>query len=83
MRRSRFKVFGQLDGAGAAKKGTVIIERAASAGESLFHVRPYRRQRIYTMPLSMVADMVCKRILTNEVMEKRAAKKKSKKGGRR
>jgi hypothetical protein len=36
---------------------------------------------MYTMPLSMVADMVCQRILLNEVADKRAAAKK--KGRRR
>jgi hypothetical protein len=61
---------GQLDGAGGARKGTVIIERSAG----LLHVRPFRRKRVYTMPLSMVADMVCKRILLNEAAERRAAR---------
>lgn len=74
MRCARFKVFGQLDGAGGAKQGTVIVDRVSG----LLHVRPFRRKRVYTMPLSMVADMVCKRILMNEVMEKRATKRKTK-----
>lgn len=78
MRLARFKVFGRLDGAGGAKAGTILIDRAAG----LLHVRPLRRRRVYTMPLSMVADMVCQRILMNEVAEKRAsrAKKKGRRG---
>jgi hypothetical protein len=78
-RMSRFKVYGVLDGAGGARAGTVLIERAAG----LLHVRPFRRRRVYTMPLSMVADMVCRRILMNEMYERRAAKAKRKKGSRR
>lgn len=71
MRRSRFSVVGVLDGAGGARKGTVIIERASG----IMYVRPYRKRRIYAMPLSMVADMVCRRIILNELHEKRAAKR--------
>ena len=78
MRLARFKVSGRLDGAGGLRQGTVLIDRASG----LLHVRPLRRRRVYTMPLSMVADMVCQRIITNELYEKRAAAKK-KKGRRR
>jgi len=78
-RCSRFKVFGRLDGAGGARAGTVLIERAAG----LVHVRPHRRKRVYTMPLSMVADMICTRILMNEAADRRAAKAKAKKRGKR
>ena len=78
-RCSRFKVFGRLDGAGGARAGTVLIERAAG----LVHVRPHRRKRMYTMPLSMVADMICMRILMNESADRRAAKAKAKKRGKR
>lgn len=72
---ARFKVFGRLDGAGGARAGTVVIDRESG----LLHVRPFRGRRVYTMPLSMVADMVCQRILMNEVADKRAAVAKSKK----
>lgn len=76
-RLARFKVSGRLDGAGGLQQGTVLIDRAAG----LLHVRPLRRRRFYTMPLSMVADMVCQRIILNELADKRAAAKK--KGRRR
>lgn len=75
---ARFKVFGRLDGAGGARQGTLSIDRAAG----LVHVRPYKRQRVYTMPLSMVADMICMRIIMNELADRRAAKAKGKKGKR-
>jgi len=78
MRTARFKVMGALDGAGGARAGTVVIDRDSG----LVHVRPLRRRRVYTMPLSMVADMICKRIILNEAYEKRAARAK-KKGKRR
>ena len=78
MRIARFRVMGVLDGSGGARSGTVTIDRDSG----LVHVRPLRRRRVYTMPLSMVADMICMRIITNEVYEKRAAKTK-KKGRRR
>jgi hypothetical protein len=75
-RVARFKVTGKLDGAGGMRKGTVIIEREAG----LMHVRPLRRRRVYTMPLWMVADYVCQRILIAEINERRAAKRR--KGGK-
>ena len=72
-RSASFAVVGVLDGAGGVQRGTVVVERAAG----LVHVRPHRRRRVYTMPLSMVADMICKRILFNEAAERRAAKSRS------
>ena len=75
MRCARFKVFGRLDGAGGARQGTVTIERGFS--ESLVHVRPFRRKRVYTMPLSQVADFICQRILLGELAERRAKKAKA------
>jgi hypothetical protein len=78
MRCSRFSVVGVLDGAGGVRKGTVIIERASG----IMYVRPYRKRRIYAMPLAMVADMVCRRIIMNELHEKRAAKNKNRRGRR-
>lgn len=70
MSLARFKVMGVLDGAGGARSGTVLIDR----GANLLHVRPFRRKRLYTMPLGMVEDMVCRRILLNEAAERRAQK---------
>jgi hypothetical protein len=69
--KSRFKVLGTLDSAGGVRAGTVTIDRASG----LLHVRPLRKHREYTMPLSMVADMVVKRIIMNEFLEKQRARK--------
>lgn len=71
---ARFLVLAQLDNAGAAQKGIVEIDRESG----LCTVRPYRKQRSYTMPLNMVADMICKRIIFNELADERRAKKKVK-----
>jgi hypothetical protein len=73
---ARFKVFGQLDNAGRALAGTVMLDRAAG----LFSVRPARRRRVYTLPLADVATMVCRRVLAGEVAEKKRAKAKARKG---
>ncbi len=75
MGAARFKVMGRLDLAGGVTSGTVKIERESG----LFIVRPLHRRRTFVMPLDMVATMVCQRIVLNEVMEEKAAKKKAKK----
>lgn len=75
---SRYRVVGQLDSAGGATTGTVMIDRATG----LFMVRPYRRKRLYTLPLADVATMVCRKITIAEVAEKRRQRAK-RKGGRR
>jgi hypothetical protein len=74
---ARFPVTGTLDGAGGRHKGTVLIDR--DTGD--FHVRPSRRRRLYTLPLSTVATMVCETIIRSELAEKRALKK-AKRAGR-
>lgn len=71
MGRSRYRVIGSLDIGGGAQVGTVTIDREAG----LFSVRPLRRRREYVLPLSVVATMVCERIVRAELREKRAAKK--------
>jgi hypothetical protein len=67
---ARFRVVGRLDLASRVTSGTVIIDR----GAGLFSVRPLRRHRTYTLPLSTVADMVVQKIVAAEVREKRALK---------
>lgn len=74
MSTARFGVFGALDGAGGFQKGTVEIDRAT--GE--FFVRPHRRKKRYSLPLSAVATMVCQAIIRSELREKIAAKKAKK-----
>lgn len=71
MSRSRYRVMGRLDGAGGVRVGTVTIDRTTG----ILEVRPLRRRRVFSMPLSTVADMVCRAIVVAEVREKRAAKR--------
>jgi hypothetical protein len=70
----RFPVVGRLDHASRLQAGTVIISRTSG----IFTVRPYRRRRTYTLPLSTVAEIVCQRILRTELAERKAAKKAKK-----
>lgn len=65
---SRFRILGRLDSAARTQEGTVTISRTAL----IFSVRPLRRRREYVLPLSVVAEMVCQRIIKAELAEKRA-----------
>jgi hypothetical protein len=69
-RVSRFRVLGRLDMAGGAIPGTVEVDRDAGT----LGVRPLRRRRVYSLPLSVVATMVCQAIVNAEARQKRAAK---------
>jgi hypothetical protein len=71
----RFAVIGRLDNAARPQAGTVIVSRTSGT----FTVRPYRRRRTYTLPLSTVAEIVCQRILRAELAERKATKKKARK----
>jgi len=68
---ARFPVYSQLDGAGGAQRGAVEIDRQTR----MVTVRPHKKRRVYTMSLDMVADMICKRIILNELHEQKKAKK--------
>ena len=70
--KTRFRVVGRLDMASRQTVGTVIVDRAAG----LFSVRPLRRRRLYTLPLSTVAEMVVRGIIMAELRERRAAKRR-------
>jgi hypothetical protein len=74
---ARFPVTGTLDGAGARQRGTVSVDRETG----MFSVRPFRRKRTYDMPLSVVASMVCRAIILDELRQRRTAKK-AKRAGR-
>lgn len=74
LRGNHFRVCGRLDMASRPQYGTVTIEREAG----LFHVRPLRRRRVYTLPLSAVAEIVVRSIVAAEVRERRRTR-----GGRR
>lgn len=73
MRVARFRVLGRLDMASRPSYGTVTMDRA---GTGMFSVRPLRRRRVYTLPLSTVAEMVVRSIIAAEVREKRAARRR-------
>jgi hypothetical protein len=79
LRGNRFRVVGRLDMASRPIYGTVVIERATAEAD-LFHVRPLRRRRVYTLPLSTVAEMVVRAIVVAEVRERRAARKRGRRG---
>ncbi len=72
MRAARFRVCGRLDMASRVSYGTVTIARS----EDLFSVRPLRRRRVYSLPLSIVAEMVVRSIIAAEVRQKRVTTKK-------
>lgn len=76
LRGNHFRICARLDLASRAQNGTVTIERAADA--VLFHVRPLRRRRVYTLPLADVASMAVRAIVAAEVRERRRTR-----GGRR
>lgn len=79
MSTARFPVYGRLDRAGASIPGTVTIDRRLG----IFGVRPKRRRRVYELPLSAVAEIVCTMILRREAAEKRAAAKANRKANRK
>lgn len=67
---SKYKIMSVLD-TGRLTRGTVIIDRVAG----LFHVRPHKRRRVYTLPLGDVASIIVSKIIKSEVAKARAAKK--------
>ncbi len=73
VRVARFRVSARLDMASRVSEGTVTIGRS---GEALFSVRPLRRRRLYELPLSTVAELVCRHVIVAELREMRAARKK-------
>jgi hypothetical protein len=79
VRVSRFKVEGVLDSAGQLQRGTIEITREERAQIS---VRPRFRKRVYQLPLSVVAEMICQRVIKAEVFAKRLAKAAKRKAKR-
>jgi hypothetical protein len=67
-------VFAALDRTGAAGRGSVTI------ANGIFSVRPYRRRRVFELPLADVATMVCRRIVVAERIEKRRNRKRGRRG---
>jgi hypothetical protein len=70
-RVARFKLDTPLYAAGMFSGCTVTIDRSAM----LFHVRPKRRRKVFTLPLATVAGIVVHRLTLAEVAAKRAAKR--------
>jgi hypothetical protein len=69
-RVARFETFARTDGS-RPERCTVTIDRNVD----LLMVRPYRRRRVYAMPLSLVASIVAQRVLLAEAREKREARR--------
>jgi hypothetical protein len=71
IRRRRFKVAEPraFNGASAA---TVIIEMGPTP---LISVRPFRRRKLYTLPLADVAGLIIFRVAQAEARERRPARK--------
>lgn len=67
-RVARFRTPIDFDG---SKLATVEIDRDAM----LFSVKLYRRRKVFTLPLSMIAQIVCWKIVKAEMFEKAKAKK--------
>jgi hypothetical protein len=68
--KARFTVFERLDAASVPQRGTLSIDRETG----LCEVRPLRRRRVYALPVSFVARMVCRHVLLQELAERRAAR---------
>lgn len=75
MSTARFRVYAALDSAGSPQKGTVEIDRETG----MFYVRPHKRRKRYEMPLSVVATMVCRAEILDEMRRKKEAKGKKRK----
>lgn len=70
---SHFRTFAQTDGARVVPV-TVTIDRRLG----LVHVRPFRRRRTYTLPLSAVASLVVLRVVQSELREQHRLAKRRK-----
>jgi hypothetical protein len=69
--KAHFPVLARLDMASQLQKGTVTIDRTTD----LISVRPYHRKRVYSLPLSFVAEWLVRHVITSEVS---VGKKKTK-----
>lgn len=71
MRSSHFKIWGKLDRVSGRHPGTVSITRLPNP---IISVRPSRRRRTYDLPLDVVADYVCARVIWSEKAAERRAR---------
>lgn len=67
---ARFATVAKFDRAGASVRGVVSIDR----GAGLVRARPLRGRRAYELPLSAVADFICRTVILSELREKRVEK---------
>ncbi len=75
-RPARVKVLGSFDGVSEA---TLTLDRAAG----VLTVRPTRRRRTFSLPLSTVAEWVMWRVIKAEVFKAKMEKAKTRKARRR
>jgi hypothetical protein len=68
--QAHFRIKAKFDSAGGDQEGVVTIDRASG----LIHARPLRG-KAYTLKLSDVANMICQRIILNDLREAKAVKK--------
>jgi len=68
-RFANFRVHGGFDG---EREATVTIDRKLG----LFLVRPRRRRRVYSVPLSWLAAFVLEKVVKAEVAAKRKARRR-------
>ena len=69
---AKFTTVARFDRAGGPVRGTVYVDRAAG----LVGARPSRGRRKYELPLSAVADFVCRTVVLSELREKRERKER-------
>lgn len=69
---ARFTTTAKFDRVGGSHPGTVSIDR----GAGLVTARRLRSRRTYELPLSAVADFVCRTVILSELRDRRLAKEK-------
>jgi len=75
-RLARFRVTALMEFASQLQTATVTVDRASG----VVSVRPLRRRRLYTLPLSVIASWLVRSTIRAEQAEKRASRRA---GGRR
>ena len=71
MKRRSYKIRVKVRRIDRAKEATIMIDRAAG----LISVRPLRSRRVYTLPLSAVAEQIAWRVIRFELAEQKKQKK--------
>ena len=70
---AKFTTTAKFDRAGGAVRGTVYVDR----GAGLVGARPLRSRRTYELPLSAVADFVCRTVILSELRDRRVQREKA------